>query len=162
MTDAVGMTHFGQAYVNPKSGAISQQYVPKSAYGALNAAIQDLVGSLYTYPGATAGLPSKGSIDRTIANNLLPNSSKDFQKVDNPNVSVQDQQFSQIAQQANSGGNLAPTTPGVASPPVAATSIPAQRQPSPTPRSARISTAKKKKADYTPYLLPGQSKLGQL
>jgi hypothetical protein len=162
MTDAVGMTHFGQAYVSPKTGAIAKNYVPTSAYGALNAAIQDLVGSLYTYPGATAGLPSKGSIDRTIANNLLPNSSKEFTAVANPNVTPQDQQFSQIAQQAN--GTQVPGAQPQAATPQSSNAITVPKTPTSinTPLPKSTAPKKMKKGQFKPYLLPGQSHLSQL
>jgi hypothetical protein len=159
-TDAAGLTHFGQAYVNPKTGAIAKDYVPTSAYGALNAAIQDLLGALFTYPGATAGLPTKGSAERWVAGNILPYSSKDFKAVDNPNVSAQDQQFSQIAA---SGSASAPST---AAPPTPASTpavkVPALSSPKPTPLPKATRTPKLKKADYKPALLPGQTQLGQL
>ncbi len=162
MTDAVGMTHFGQAYVSPKTGAIAKNYVPTSAYGALNAAIQDLVGSLFTYPGASAGLPSKGSIDRTIANNLLPYSSKEFTAVANPNVTPQDQQFSQIAQQAN--GAQAPGAQPQAATPQSSNAITVPKTPTSinTPLPKSTGAGKMKKGQFKPYLLPGQSQRGQL
>lgn len=161
--DAAGVTHFGQAYVNPKTGIIAKDYIPTSAYGAVNAALQDLLGSLFTYPGATAGLPSKGSLVRAVTGQILPGSSNDFKAVTPPNVTPQEQQFSQVVQQANGTApasatttNTPQTTPGI--------SVPQLSTPLNTalPKKIGGSAARKKKADYTPYLLPGQTKLGQL
>jgi hypothetical protein len=163
MLDSVGLTHFNQPYVNPKTGAINTTYVPKNMYGAANAAIQDLLGSLFTYPGATAGLPSKSSLDRKVVGGLLPGSSKDFNKVTPTNLTPQDRQFSQTIQQANGSQN--PNTP-VLAPPQPGTKVPAQSSPITTPRSAsgskKAKTPRLKKADFRPQLLPGQSTLGQL
>lgn len=162
MLDSVGLTHFGQAYVNPKTGAISKDYVPTSMYGAANAAINDLLGSLFTYPGATAGLPSKGSIDRKVVGGLLPGSSKDFNAVTPPNITPEDQQFSQIVKQQNggsvpsqSGTNQPQSTPGER--------VPTTRSTLTTPiKKSSGGSSRKKKADFRPSLLPGQSELGQI
>lgn len=163
--DSAGLTHFNQAYVNPKTGVISSNYVPKSAYGAANAAIADLLGALYTFPGAVAGLTSKGTIDRTIAGGILPGSSKDFNKVAPTNVTPEQQQFANTVQSLNgttpntpSAVTTAPLQPGV--------NVPAQSSPLTTPNPNKSIKATKspakKKADFTPALLPGQTALGQL
>jgi hypothetical protein len=168
MLDSVGLTHFGQAYVNPKTGVIAKDYVPTNMYGAANAAIQDLLSSLYTYPGAEVGLPSKGSIDRRVVGGILPGSSKDFKAQNPTNVTPQEQQFSQSVQSVNpqqpsSGYRAAPHIPGTDVPqgysPINVTN-PNKRTGPGTPRTS--SGPKKKKADFTPQLLPGQSTLGQL
>jgi hypothetical protein len=156
-TDAAGLTHFGQAYVNPKTGVIAKDYVPTSMYGAANAAIQDLLGSLFTYPGATAGLPSKGSVERRIVGGVLPGSSGDFKAVNPTNVNPQDQQFSQNIQQLN-GTKTLPPTPQTSW----GTQVPTTPTTVTTPLPKTTSSPKKKKADFTPELLPGQTKLGQL
>lgn len=162
MLDSAGLTHFGTAYVNPKTGAIAKDYVPTSAYGAANAAIQDLLGSLFTWPGATAGLPSKGGIDRNIVGGLLPGSKKDFNAVTPTNVTPEEQQFSQNVQAAN--GTTTPVSNGPSSlPTLPSVHVPTQPSPLTTPRQKPGSSApKKKKGDFTPALLPGQSTLGQL
>lgn len=158
-TDAAGLTHFGQVYVNPKTGAIAKEYVPTSMYGALNTAIQDLLGSLFSYPGAEVGLPSKGTVLRRITNDLP--GSKDTKAIDNPNVSPQDLQFSQIAQQVHSGSsiNQQAQTPPQSSPSV---TVPVQKSPVETllPKSTR--GTKLKKSQFKPALLPGQNTYGQL
>lgn len=163
LSDSLGMTHFGEVYVNPKSGAIAKDYVPTNAYGDISAALQDLLGSLFSYPGAEVGLPSKGTVVRRVVNGILPNNSKSFTATTPSNISPQDQQFSQIAQQANSG--VAPTstqsTPNSFTPTQTIT-VPPQKSPQSTPLPTRSGTRKMKKSDYKPYLLPGQSKLGQL
>jgi hypothetical protein len=159
MTDSAGLTHFGQAYVNPKTGVIAKDYVPTSMYGAANSAIQDLLGSLFTYPGATAGLPSKGKIERSIVGGLLPGSSKDFNPTEPSNVTPQEQQFSQTVQSLNGGQ---PTTTSTTNSADTSIKVPKQSSPSVMPKLKSTSAPKKKKADFTPQLLPGQSKLGQL
>jgi len=151
-TDAVGLTHFGQAYVNPKTGVIAKDYVPTSAYGMANVAIQDFLGSLFTYPGAAVGLPSKGTFTRGAANNILPYSSKQFNAVEPSNVTPQEQQFSQIVQQ----------THGIAPPPIQNNTpqnatlnpVPAQHSPLQTPVPKSTSGTKLRKSQFKPAPLP--------
>jgi hypothetical protein len=158
MTDAVGLTHFAQAYVNPKTGVIAKDYVPTSMYGAMNTALQDLLGSLFSYPGAEIGLPSKGSIMRGLTSGLP--GAKDTQAVNNPNLTPQDLQFSQIARQANGGGSApAPQSPQQSS---QSTQVPAQKSPLETPLPKKVGGGKLKKGQFKPALLPGQSQYGQL
>jgi hypothetical protein len=157
MTDAVGLTHFGQPYVNPKTGAIAKDYVPTSMYGAMNTALQDLLGSLFSYPGAEIGLPSKGSVMRGLTSGLP--GAKDTQAINNPNITPQDLQFSQIAQQANGGGSTLPQSPQQ---PSQSVTVPPQRSPQEMPLPKKVGGGKLKKAQFKPALLPGQSQYGQL
>lgn len=156
LLDSAGLTHFQQPFVNPKTGVIAKDYVPTGSFGAINAAIQDLAGSLFTYPGATVGLPSKTSVDLYAANALDPFGSKQF-KTNTPTISPQQASFQhnvQVAQgeiQPQAAPNYAPKQPVNVSP----------TSQSVTPSSGTKSV-KKKKADFTPALLPGQSSLGQL
>lgn len=159
LLNSEGLINTNQAYVDPKTGVIAQDYVPIGSRGKLNGAIQDLISQLFTYPGATAGLPSKTKIDVAIAGGLVPGSAKDFKKV-TPQISPQQQSFQQVVQQ-NAGTKPVPLSQPSQAPtetvPAQSTSLTA-----PTPKPASTSSAKKKKADFTPALLPGQTQLGQL
>lgn len=161
LLDAEGLTHFGAGYVNPKSGAIALDYVPVSARGQLQTAISDFLGSIFTYPGATAGLPSKGTITRWAAAAITGGKSKtDFQTT-TPSISPQQQQFQQTVQA------LSTTKPNVPSPtpnnPAQTITVPAEPNRLTTPIPKPGGGAKKlKKAQFTPQLLPGQTSLGQL
>jgi hypothetical protein len=167
MLDAQGLTNFGGVYVSPKTGQTVPDYVPVSDKGKLATAIQDLLGSLYTYPGATVGLPSKTSIDTNIALGITgATKKKDFNKV-TPEIPEGDQDFATTVQ------NLSATTlhQNVQSnPPVPHLQPTARVEPQSSPlttallKPARTTTSskKKKKAEYVPQLLPGQSSLGQL
>lgn len=159
MLDSVGLTHFGQAYVNPKTGVIMKDYVPTSMYGAVNAALADFMSSLFTYPGASVGLPSKGKAVRQVAGALLPGSTNDFNGVNPPNVTPDEQQFSDAVQQMNSGE---PISSGESqSSHMLADFTLTQHPHTPVTIKSPKGTAKKKR-DYTPELLPGQDKLFQL
>lgn len=157
LLNSEGIIDTNQAYVDPKTGVIAQDYIPIGSRGKLNGAIQDLIGQLFTYPGATVGLPSKTKIDVNIASGLVPGSSKDFKKV-TPQITPSQQSFQQVVQQ--NAGSPTPATPNKQPPSL---TVPAQPTSltTPTPKSS-LSSTKKKKADFTPALLPGQTQLGQL
>lgn len=161
LLDAEGLTHITQsAYLDPKTGAEIPDYVPATAKGSLLTAIQDLVGALYTYPGATAGLPSKTSIDRNLALGLTGGNKKtDLKQVLLPLSERQKQYqqalgaFSNVPQQ-----NTPPLTPQSSE----SLNIPAQKSPLEMPLPKKTGTPRLKKSQFKPALLPGQSQLGQL
>lgn len=166
LLDAEGLTHFGQSYVNPKTGAIALDYVPVTARGQLQTAISDLIGSLFTYPGATVGAPSKGTVDRWAAAAITGGKSKTDFQTSTPAISPSQQNFQQVVQQlaGNAPNNVMPQT-GPA--PVQPIKVPAEpsRLLNPPPRKVggtTTGTKKLKKSKYTPALLPGQTTLGQL
>lgn len=171
LLDAEGLTNFGGAYVSPKTGQTLPDYIPVSDKGKLASAIQDFIGSLYTYPGATAGLPSKSSIDRNIALGVTGASTKkDYNKV-MPQIPPGDQSFSQTVQNLSNQTLGAGSQQNVQTPPPApqlqsGTRAPVQASPLTTPlqkpTKGGASSGKKKKAEFTPQLLPGQTQLGQL
>lgn len=163
LLNAEGIINTSTPYVNPTTGAIAQQYVPISMRGRAQAAIEDFIGSLFTYPGSTVGLPSKTSLDVKIAQGLVPGGStkQDFQKI-TPQITPQQQQFQQVVQQVH--GIQPPTTnlpqnvtqglqPGI--------NVPAQPTPITNPLPRSTGAKKLKKSQFKPELLPGQQVLGQ-
>lgn len=153
--DAEGLTHFNQPGANPKTGALYTKYIPVSQRGQVATAIQDFLGTLFSYPGATVGLYSKTKITSGLANSFVGATSSDFKKV-TPNMSSEQQAYMQ------SLGLLPQSTPQP-SPPVPETQkVPVLGSPNVQINPKKVSVPKKKKADYRPQLLPGQSTLGQL
>jgi hypothetical protein len=184
LLDAEGLTNFGGAYVSPSSGQTLPDYVPTTDKGKLVSAIQDLVGSLYTYPGSTAGLPSKTTLDRNIALGVTGASKKaDFTQV-TPQITQGQQDFAQAVQasqpnpaqlnsnqqqqmqtQAQAKSNHQPLPQPTGAPIQSGTQVPATANPAtslPGKQAAVAKTPKKKKSQFTPQLLPGQTSLGQL
>lgn len=177
LLDAQGLTNFGGVYVSPTTGKTIPKYVPITDKGRLTAAIQDLIGSLFTYPGTTAGLPSKTSIVRNISMGVTGATKKDdYNKVDQP-IPEDKMNFSQAVQQAQAQrqqqqgqpptppenqpirGNLAtPPRPGTQIP-IAPLNLPPGKTSS---KSSGGKTKKLKKADFKPELLPGQTRYGQV
>lgn len=80
-------------YIDPHSGNVVPNYVPKTSKAIVSTAIQDLIMSVFTYPGATIGLPSKTSTVRKLVNKPLGVKSADYNKV-TPTLSTADQKIS--------------------------------------------------------------------
>lgn len=164
LTDAEGWTHFNAPGVDAKTGDPFPKYIPADQKAQASLAIQDLIGALYSYPGATVGLPSKSGVNRKIGNALTMSSTKDYTKLTTPiDLSQHSKDYAQTIQGASSSTATQvaqqapqPATPGLPVPPSA--------PPTPLPRKVAGASGakKKKKADFTPALLPGQTTLGQL
>lgn len=159
LTDAEGLTQFQQPGVSPKTGEAIPRYIPVTLKGQAAIAVQDMVNSLFSYPGATIGLPSKTGIARNIALGLTGASKTKDLKLHSPQVSAQAQSYSE----AISAQTAPPPAPGSQAPPV--TPVPATPTPATVPRTPNagsVSSKKKKKVDFVPALLPGQTSIGQL
>lgn len=161
LTDSEGWTQFNAPGIDAKTGQAFPKYIPADQKAQASLAIQDLVGALYSYPGATVGLPSKSGVSRTIGNALTESSTKDYKKVTVPlNVAQQD-----YANNVSNMGNSSISQPPSQGP-APGLPVPAAVPPAPLSRkpagSGSSKSAKKKKGDFTPQLLPGQSTLGQL
>ena len=166
--DASGLTHFGTEapLVSSKTGEVVPAEVPTNVRGQLQLAIEDFIGGLYTYPGSTAGLPSKTGIDRSVVRAIMPGASKsDFNAV-TPPITPEQEQYQKVVQQQN-GTMLPPSAHPVPQPGLQpGIKMPATPTDATTPLSKKGSASgsakKKTKAEMTPQLLPGQTTLGQL
>lgn len=160
--DAEGLTSFNQPGVDAKTGQIIPRYIPASTRGQMAIAIQDFLSTLFSYPGATMGMPSKTSITRTAALGIVGGNKKTDLQPSTPSesqLSPQQRQYSQFI------GSQNPTNPVPTPQPLSPSfAVPAQPTPLTTPKQkpASISSTKKKKSQFTPELLPGQTQLGQL
>lgn len=160
LLDAEGITHFSAPGVNPKTGEVFPTYVPATSKGQLAIAVQDLVSTLFSYPGATVGLPSKTSISRSIALGLTGAQKKtDLNLVTPTNLSKQQQDYIDTIQRLS---NSSPTNPKPLPPAPLRQGVTVPASPNPFPTRSRGTNRKLKKSEFTPALLPGQTTLGQL
>jgi hypothetical protein len=157
-----GLISTSQPYVNPKTGAVSSEYVPINARGKLESAIETFLGQMFTYPGGTVGLPSKSTITSKVAEGVTGGSSADFNKQQIPqsDLTPQQQQFQQQVQQLN--GTLQQAKQAKQAPPQTSTGMTVPSLPTPVtaPRLKGSRVAKKKESQFTPQAMPGQSQLG--
>lgn len=68
-------------YVDPKTGNIFSTKVPESAKGRMAMAIMDMLGSAFTFPGRTVGLPGKQQTIRDLTNRIVGANGADFNTV---------------------------------------------------------------------------------
>lgn len=78
MLDSQGIIDLNTPYVNPKTGDVIPKYIPESAKARAATALTDLLGSTFTYPGRTLGLPGKGENLRKAVKLFIDNGYDDF------------------------------------------------------------------------------------
>jgi hypothetical protein len=166
--DAAGITHFNTPYVSSEDGSVIPTYIPANSRGDVNVAIQDLLGQVFTYPGATAGLPSKSSVLKKVATGLTGGSSTDLQPEQTGNLSPQQAAYQKVVEGLH--GEAPATMPdgspfqqyaGPSNPSYMSVDGTSKATVPINPPKPGSTTVKKKKADFTPELLPGQTYLGE-
>lgn len=163
LLDAEGVIQINTPYVSPENGQVLPDYIPKTTIGAASAALQSIVGSLFTYPGAVAGLPSKTGVIRSAVDKFTgATTTKDFSSVTPTNLTPAEQKEQSVWSQGQSGqvsanGNVVNLYKGPNIPVIPPSMRDADLQSridanaKPTTSS---STTKKKESQYTPAALP--------
>jgi len=78
--DSQGIINLNTPYVNPKTGDVFPKNIPKSTQARAGTALVDLLGSMFTYPGRTLGLPGKGQVLRDTVKKFIATNGTDFEK----------------------------------------------------------------------------------
>lgn len=68
-------------YVDPKTGNIFSTKVPETVKGRMAMAIMDMLGSAFTFPGRTVGLPGKQQTIRDLTNRIVGTDKGDFSTI---------------------------------------------------------------------------------
>lgn len=76
-----GIINQQSPYVDSKTGEIFNTKIPVTAKGRLSIGIMDMLGSAFTWPGRSAGLPGKQQFIRNAAENLTGAGRGDFQTI---------------------------------------------------------------------------------
>lgn len=160
---AEGMLNTTQSYVNPKTGQPGTQYIPLTMKAKLATAISSFIGSLFTYPGSEAGLPSKTGLLAKASEGVTGSKTTDWQKAPETNLTPQQQQFEQAVQQLQKTTQAAPQ---LSSTPASNFNEPITGNATATPYYKKTGSStppatKLKKAQEPVQLLPGQTTLGQ-
>lgn len=71
MLDSQGIIKLNTPYVDPKTGDTIPKYIPATVKARASTALGDLLGSMFTYPGRTLGLPGKGESIRKVVRVIL-------------------------------------------------------------------------------------------
>ena len=104
MLESQGLIKLQTPYVDPATGDVFPTYIPKTLKARAGVALTDLLGSLFTYPGRTIGLPGKGETLRNVAEGITGQKASDFNKLDNTvNLTPQQQRQSQVIKKFRQG-----------------------------------------------------------
>ena len=148
LLDNEGLTNFNGVGINPQTGQPYAKYIPADQRAQLAVGLQTFLEQVFTYPGATIGLPSKTKIVSGLSEGIVgANSKRDFTT---SNGSMTDPSQINYPQNAQTS-----PVPGTSVPAATPTAPPVLSKPS-------SSSTKKKKAQFTPQLLPGQTSLGTI
>lgn len=80
--DSQGIIDNNTPYVNMRSGDVMPKYIPETAKARAATALTDLLGSTFTYPGRTLGLPGKNEQLRKAVKAFIATSPEDFNIMD--------------------------------------------------------------------------------
>lgn len=78
--DSQGVIKLNRPYVNPKNGEMFPDYIPQTAKARASTALVDLLGSMFTFPGRTLGLPGKQASIRAVVKDFIATNGDDFEK----------------------------------------------------------------------------------
>jgi hypothetical protein len=77
--DSQGLINLNTPYVNPKTGDVIPKYIPETTKARAATAVSDVLGSMFTYPGRTLGLPGKQENIHRLVRNFIDTNSEDYQ-----------------------------------------------------------------------------------
>lgn len=78
--DGQGIINLNKPYVNPKTGDVFPDYIPKTAQARAATALTDLLGTTFTYPGRILGLPGKEATMKKVIAAFIDTNGSDFDK----------------------------------------------------------------------------------
>lgn len=76
--DSMGIISINAPYIEPKTGDVLPDYIPATTKAKAATALTDLLGSVFTYPGATLGLPGKQAMLRDAVKRFIATNGSDF------------------------------------------------------------------------------------
>lgn len=78
--DGQGIINLNKPYVDPKTGDVLPDYIPETTRAKSAVALQDLLGSMFSFPGRTLGLPGKEANLRKVVDAFIDTDGKEFSK----------------------------------------------------------------------------------
>lgn len=108
MLDSQGIIRMGTPYVNPKDGSVMPDYIPETTKARAKQALDDLLTSVFSYPGRTLGLPGKGQTVRNFTNNLTGVDSSEYTVVPRTDLTPVQQNQQRVLQGINTDGTSNP------------------------------------------------------
>jgi hypothetical protein len=78
--DSQGIIQLNTPYVDPKTGDVVPKYIPETTKARAATALQDLLGSTFSFPGRTLGLPGKASTIRNWVSTVIDPDTNEYRK----------------------------------------------------------------------------------
>jgi hypothetical protein len=78
--DSQGIINLNTPYIDPQSGSQIPDYVPQTARARAAVAMNDLLGTMFSFPGRTLGLPGKEATLRKTVDAFIDTSGEDFDR----------------------------------------------------------------------------------
>lgn len=78
--DSQGIINLNTPYIDPQTGNQFPDYVPQTARANAAVAVNDLLGSMFSFPGRTLGLPGKEATLRKMVDAFIDTEGVDFEK----------------------------------------------------------------------------------
>ncbi|TAK94384.1 hypothetical protein EPO05_06420 [Patescibacteria group bacterium] len=78
--DGQGIINLNTPYVSPKTGDVFPDYIPETAKARAATALTDILGTTFTYPGRTLGLPGKEATMKKVVKAFIDTNGTDFDK----------------------------------------------------------------------------------
>lgn len=75
-----GIINIGSPYVDPKTGDVLPDYIPQTLRARASTALVDMLGTTFTYPGRTIGLPGKTKMMRDFVQIFIEANGVDWEK----------------------------------------------------------------------------------
>lgn len=78
--DGQGIINLNKPYVNPKTGDVLPEYIPKTTKARAATALGDIINTMFTYPGRILGMPGKEAQIREAVQLFIKTNGRDFDK----------------------------------------------------------------------------------
>lgn len=78
--DGQGIINLNKPYVDPKTGDVLPEWIPQTTKARAATALQDVLGTMFSYPGRTLGLPGKDASIRKAVQMFIETNGEDFDK----------------------------------------------------------------------------------
>lgn len=109
MLDNQGIIQLGTPYVSPKTGEVVPDYIPESAKARAKQALDDLLMSVFSYPGRTVGLPGKNETVQNFTNKVWNvDKGEEYEKRVREDVTPRQENQMRVIQGINTEGSSNP------------------------------------------------------
>lgn len=96
--DSQGIINLNTPYINPSTGDQFPDYIPQTTRARAAVAVQDMLGSMFTFPGRTLGMVGKEATLREAVDIFIDTNGADFEKRLDPNLTPLQKKWIEVLQ----------------------------------------------------------------